>query len=501
MHYADPKFSVYNERVDYEARIVKHSEQPHSKRILVYSIENTKEFIPLEPNIFFISNEGVSLWKFNDEVIVFNKSFRFLKLSKYDELLEKFKSLGPIFSRFHESLTSLELNYRHLIFVTLNLASVLNEKKIDIVFFPFDSNHHIESCILEFAAELIDAKLIFTYNAVLGHRLIPQIQTKGFKSRKLINADINNYSLGSDLIGLIEKTVKNSSSKISHRWLPTVNINILLIILGHSKRSLTSRLTKSGRNKHIRNLKLVSMKEEISIYRSQVRALRYYSKLIKLGTSSTVASNSPRVIPGVPTLVLFAHYQPEATSFPEGGKWFNHIDILSYIRASGFDGRILYKEHPEILSSLKSIRKYPSRIGVFRDCNYYDQLQHLKCEFIDKVDIDADSYVAITITGTIAIERSLNNCKSIVAGIPWYLGMPGTISLESFFESQTARDKFLKIEKTAKDTAAYLRKIIDKKSLSPVFIQNSIGIRHEDHEILEFKKDIKKLFEFLCNFS
>ena len=483
--------------------IVKNFNQSDLKTILVYNIENVRQFIPLKPNIFFISNKGISFWKFNDEIIVFNRSFQSLKLSKYNELLEKFKSIGPVISRHHEDLNSLELDYRSLIFITLNLASLLDEKKIEFVFFPFSSNHHIESYILEFAAELIDAKLIFIYHSILDFRAIPQIQTKGIESRKLLNAEINNYSLDSDISRLVEKSVKYSQSKIRSRWLPYVTINILLILMFYFKKSLKIKFTKHIKIKRAKSLELVgvSMKKEIGIYRSQVNALLHYSKLLKLDNNSTVVFDSPTMTLGVPTLVFFAHFQPEATSFPEGGKWTNNIDILSYIRASGFGGRILYKEHPEIISSLNSIKKYASRIGVFRDCNYYNQLRHLKCEFIDKVDMDVDSYVAITITGTIAIERSLNNCKTIVAGCPWYSGIPGTISLERFFESQVARDEFLKIEKTAEYAAEHLKKIIDKKSLLPVFIEKSLGIRHEHDEIFEFKKDVEKIFEFLSNSS
>ena len=36
----------------------------------------------------------------------------------------------------------------------------------------------------------------------------------------------------------------------------------------------------------------------------------------------------------------------------------------------------------------------------------------------------------MTITGTIAIERSLLGMTTIVAGQPWYKGIPGTISID-----------------------------------------------------------------------
>ena len=48
-----------------------------------------------------------------------------------------------------------------------------------------------------------------------------------------------------------------------------------------------------------------------------------------------------------------------------------------------------------------------------------------------------DNILPITISGTIAIERSLKGLKTIVAGNPWYIKMPGIIKFNSLVCSST----------------------------------------------------------------
>ena len=44
--------------------------------------------------------------------------------------------------------------------------------------------------------------------------------------------------------------------------------------------------------------------------------------------------------------MIAAHFQPEATSFPEGENYYNHISINRKLRSLGYKEEIFYKEHP-----------------------------------------------------------------------------------------------------------------------------------------------------------
>ena len=135
-----------------------------------------------------------------------------------------------------------------------------------------------------------------------------------------------------------------------------------------------------------------------------------------------------------PFLLLAAHYQPEATSFPEGDKYYNHINIAMLLRKKKYKSNILYKEHPIIY---KYLSKYIglTKVGISRSATYLEILSDLGCKFLPtsfnlSLKDDNDWYVPITITGTIAIERSLAGLHTIYTGNPWYKGLPGTIYID-----------------------------------------------------------------------
>ena len=66
----------------------------------------------------------------------------------------------------------------------------------------------------------------------------------------------------------------------------------------------------------------------------------YYKRCVSFDNINQAVTTSMPV-----KLLIAAHYQPEATSFPEGWDYHTHIDIVLKIRSLGYSDSIFYKEH------------------------------------------------------------------------------------------------------------------------------------------------------------
>jgi hypothetical protein len=170
----------------------------------------------------------------------------------------------------------------------------------------------------------------------------------------------------------------------------------------------------------------------LRIHLRQKRALEYYSSKVAEGEFIDSLIDQEGVLP-----VVFAHFQPEATSFPEGGDYSNHIDIVLEVRKMGYSGPILYKEHPGSWIHYSTVSGL-SQVGLYRSVEYFKQLEKLGCVFLDtryKISSDnLENLLPVTITGSLGIERSLAGLVTCCAGQPWFKRAPGIVSLYNTFK-------------------------------------------------------------------
>jgi len=202
-------------------------------------------------------------------------------------------------------------------------------------------------------------------------------------------------------------------------------------------------------------------------------------------------------------LILAAHFQPEATTFPEGYKYGNHIDILIELRRLGYNEEFYYKEHLGSEMYLWPIG--PTKVATYRSKTYFKQLLSLNCVFLDlklslyELNNKIKNLLPITITGTIAIERSLMGLHTIITGEPWYKGLPGTIHISNIQSLKEITKEYVIPDKQIKAKAInFLEKTLNNHS-----IVNTTGIgmtevpKYDEYKTKIFEQEISLLLKNL----
>lgn len=351
-------------------------------------------------------------------------------------LVSELRSWGPVWARWCGKGDQLELILRSAMLLILSIASGLRRLNVDVCVMHTGVSHHIDSVVFQMACQLADVKTVFLYSEVMSARLIPLLQQSGIEGRQSLDRKISNHAHGDEIRRFLKTKQQN---------LPPKN-NIKVGAVASSWQLAIPYLLCKDVVEIIRSLwnKLVGRKSRVGIFNFASRtylfqftqqAVQQKAALQYLKRNTKPASYFQAQITGAvcAKLILAAHFQPEATSFPEGGAWGNHIDIALEVFKKGYGGPLLYKEHPA--TSLYLEGRNPTRVGMSRSRQYYEQLEQLGCEFIEtgfKLSIDPQKnqwYLPITITGTIAIERALAGFHTIVTGYPWFKDMPGVLHL------------------------------------------------------------------------
>lgn len=329
--------------------------------------------------------------------------------------------------------------------------------------------HHIDSLIVSIAASQFNCSQLFLYANVFDGRLIPICHMGNFKNRYILKQSISDVTY----LGVISEFVKNKElgnpPKLNTKvlfWKKSFLFSVLYLLWYTTINSISSLLRK--RDFNIFNFyKKTSFIDNLSMLLSQRAYLRWFDKAkISLVFSKQLIQDKEI------TYVILAHYQPEATSFPEGGEWSNHIDIVLKLKSLGIF-KIAYKEHPASRLFCDNIVGL-TKVGMYRSKSYLSKLIELGCVILDEEvelllsDSSIKNYFPITITGTIALERSLAGYKTIVVGEPWFKGLPGTYSFEEFNKvKDIVNQKFLeKDEKIAAESLRFLTTILDNNTLS-----------------------------------
>jgi hypothetical protein len=332
----------------------------------------------------------------------------------------------------------------------------------------------------------VDIRQIFFYPTVIDDRILPLEMTHGIETRKPVGVECSSYEFPLSLEDLKSRFNRNQAMDVTYkafRTLVSSALNLLITKL-HNRMLTYKQCIFTGRfPASIDNLRGRSLISDLRLIRQIDEALKYLRNQIQLDKGFIESLLSLGNDQNKRFLVVFAHFQPESSTFPEGHIFGNHIDLISFIRSTGYADPILYKEHPAM--PVYSGDGYSHATGSSRRKDYYQQLKNLGCYFVgdDFSNANHQRVIPVTITGTIALERSLAGLQTVVAGKPWYVGMPGVVTLNSYLNGNLSQDEVEQNIKRSNDTMNFLGKLFAGKSLSNVTGVGGIGLEFETADL------------------
>ena len=345
----------------------------------------------------------------------------------------------PLWSRWMGQADRYE-DYRQtcLLFI-VRLVQVLRELEVRSVVFFTGVAHHIEYSLIEVACQVVGARQVYLYPMpffTAPSRLLPLVQNESIRDRRILGVRISNKDARDEVLAYRDNHLAarppQLNEKIDHvaTSYPHALKKAAILSLKSLAKAILRRDAITARHP-IDERQDYDGLSTLRFIRHQKAALDYYLKAVL-----DEATVDRMVEVEGPLPILYAHYQPEASTFPEGGDYSNHLDMVIAIRRLGYRGRILYKEHPGSWIYYSQIVGF-SRVGICRSIEYYRQLTALGCVFVPSAyklhGHRLQQLFPVTITGSIGVERSMVGLATCCAGLPWFKGAPGVYDLAATF--------------------------------------------------------------------
>jgi hypothetical protein len=464
--------------------------------VAIYGSSKIFSFLSDSPAKFkFLENTELFEWSISGKEIATIATPEMYFLDSTPELIEKFRLIVPVFARHFDDLPRIELFIRELSSQTIALANALKKEGVTLVYLNTGASHWIESFIVQFACETASLPQIFPYPTIFQSRILPLIQFDGIGSRRLLGLKVSNKKT-EEIIDYQTPSMRLATLAAPKGFTTDKLPVAYLLAIGYStKRNL--RQIRSWRLKSRSNYFRASstshgLAKTLQLLKSHKDAINFYQS--EIGHSQKHTDEEVFLKSELLPIVIYAHFQPEATTFPEGGMFSDQIEMVSFIRGSGFKGHIFYKEHPNMFSLSG---KYSNKGGVARSKNYYKQLKSLGVQFLNN-DKEFDfPHIAATISGSVALERSLDGLETIVFGMPWFTNNPALLSPKNYFDTPYVNSKVVDREKIRQMSLEWFQEVLNDKTLS-----NFIGIggydahpqdRDEELEWIEFFEELSSI--------
>lgn len=356
-----------------------------------------------------------------------------------EEIKSKINWSMPLWSRWMGQADRYE-DYRQtcLMFI-VHCVQALSELDVRSVVFFTGVAHHIEYSLIEVACQMAGARQIYLYPMpffTAQSRLLPLMQNDSIHDRHILGVEVSDKGVRDEVIAYRNNSrlsrppqLNEKIDRVARSYLYAM-MQLAIYSLKAVARAILWR--NRGVVRHpIDERRDYDCLSILRLIRHQKTALDYYlsETLDELTIDRMVETEGPLPI-------IYAHYQPEASTFPEGGNYANHLDVVIALRRFGYRGKILYKEHPGSLIYYSRITGF-SRVGLCRSVEYYRQLAALGCVFVPTSfqlrESDLQKLFPVTITGSVGLERSMAGLATCCAGLPWFKGAPGVHNLSTTF--------------------------------------------------------------------
>ena len=457
-------------------------------------------------DIVFIDNKG--WWIFDHKAGMRRLVDAFSIDLSFDDVdvvatVDRLRRLGPLWDRWVATTGQQEHLLRSLLVYILHIQSGLRYFNVSVVLFHTGVSHHLDSSAIEIACSFCKIPQAFLYVNNITDRLLPLLQFDSISDRRLLGAAVSKYSAADDIVGFRENKLlgnppKSGGAIPKYQTSAPLALSAILMMKAWKLKSRLREFLRGEGGNFFEQFTEPSMFDDMRLIVRQRRAIQYY--LDSVAPDEMIRKTLSDA--GRPHLFFAAQFQPEATSFPEGGEMNNHIDIVLKLRNGGYRGPIIYKEHPASMSYFGPVvGSY--RVGVSRSIKYYETLMQLGCIFVPpsyKLPFGSESDLGcfpITISGTIALERSLDGRLTAVAGEPWYKGLPGAIPLDAAVRKIATGESISQNAEVAAAAADFLDNALSCKT-----IQNCPGIgtgspSSRNYVTTDFREEMEQLFGYL----
>lgn len=356
-----------------------------------------------------------------------------------DDIKAKIHWTMPLWFRWMGQADRYE-DFQHscLLFVVC-LAQEMRALGVKSVVFFTGVAHHIEYSLIEAACQIAGAQQIYLYPmpfCASPSRLLPVVQHASIRDRSILALKVSDKQVRDEVIAYRDNHLAAKPPQLNEkidRTATSYGYALARVAIFGAKAIAKVILRRhAGVVRHpIDERKDYDALSILRIVQHQKRALDYYLS----GMLDEAAVDRLIEVEGA-LPILYAHYQPEASTFPEGGDYPTHLDVVIAIRKLGYRGKILYKEHPGSWIYYSGIVGF-SRVGLCRSIEYFRQLAALGCVFVPPTyklsEARSRKLFPITVTGSIGIERSMVGLATCCAGLPWFRGAPGIYDLAGTF--------------------------------------------------------------------
>ncbi|MBI96486.1 hypothetical protein CL656_05015 [bacterium] len=473
---------------------------------VINTFKNDKEIIFLTESDYSVLENGNRLdkkYNFENKLINLKTKVNITKIRK------EINNYSTMWTRW------VGTSYKHEIFrektsiLVYKIILTLESLNIKCMVFHTSVPHHYDTFCLHTACSLLNIPTIFLYpmeigydtSTLTGNSLLPIRHNGDIFSREPLGYIINKKDYKSEINNFIIKTLENSSNKVrvyGDSIISNLTTNFCFSLISLFYLELKYLYIKISRRKPKYFYKDYSILNKLNILFNQKEYLKLYKKY---------QFNTLNLKDKGPLLIIYSHYQPEATSMPEGGDFISHIDIILAIRSKGYLKKLYYKEHigsQEYISEIAGKIVDITRVGLHRSKEYLDSLLDLECTLLDpklRIDINhlnKSKYIPVTIGGSIALERSLLGLKTIVCGQPWFKNMPGVIHIDEIDSLEEIDPEWtIPSELIANQAFSWLDNTISNKTITNAL---SIGYTHKNitlENINKSKTELKLLVKAL----
>ncbi|WP_320667195.1 hypothetical protein [Prochlorococcus sp. MIT 1307] len=417
------------------------------------------------------------------------------------QVMNGLDSYSPIFSRWLHNGHFHENNKELYSFKVIRLIKLIEDFNIHKGFFPTGVSHHLDTYTFELALSLTNKKMIFLYAEAIGGRLLPCVQNGDISTKKRLNICVSNFSFDRLIDNLTARNMiqprRTISQYIYNYFKTNLLFSIFYLTFRKIKRILARYYSKFFLNKHHSRQSdyfSESSLSDLQLVLNQKKFLDNYNHR-SINLNELDASKK--------SLIVYSHYQPEATSFPESGRIYSHLHIISHLRSIGFQDVIYYKEHPGSKYFIEGgpadrFVTAPTRVGMNRSLEYNEQLINLNCKIlpINSNLKDYHNFLPLTLTGSIALERALRGLHTLYTGYPWWHGLPGTINLFDLAHPfvSISDDWITPSQKLASEARSFLLKTLNNKT-----IENGlgVGIQMKLNTSIQFRTELVNLLKSL----